>query len=180
MPGADAADSGAAGASVPAPSGDMFQVGSYLAGLVGGRVRHVALSAHESSLTVFLTVTDQRDAEALSHLLRLEVVHDYAADEQRSGGFISWGGTPWPGLDLAVICSDIAARPVRAWPVVPAPPLVRVVPEGTPGRIYGQGYDGSWFDDRTEADKRAAFDRQHHNDRNNDDDADNGDGKGQS
>ncbi|MBO0609444.1 hypothetical protein [Myceligenerans salitolerans] len=36
-------------------------------------------------------------------------------------------------------------------------PRLRIVPEGTPGRVYGEGYDGSWFDDRTEADRRAAF-----------------------
>ncbi|GAB3158051.1 hypothetical protein GCM10027059_02070 [Myceligenerans halotolerans] len=43
------------------------------------------------------------------------------------------------------------------------PPVVRIVPPGTPGRMYGEGYDGSWFDDRTEADRRAAFDREHRN-----------------
>lgn len=51
-------------------------------------------------------------------------------------------------------------------------PRLRIVPEGTPGRIYGEGYDGSWFDERTEADRRAAFDRT-----NNDDGGDD-DGKG--
>ncbi|MBE1877848.1 hypothetical protein [Myceligenerans pegani] len=57
------------------------------------------------------------------------------------------------------------------------PPVVRIVPPDAPGRMYGEGYDGSWFDERTEADKRAVFDREH---RNNNDQNNAGDGgKGQ-
>ncbi|GAB3158054.1 hypothetical protein GCM10027059_02080 [Myceligenerans halotolerans] len=119
MPGADAIASGVAGVSVSAPSGDMFQAASYLAGLVGGRVSYVALSPHESRFSVSLKVTSQRDAETLSHLLRLDLVTDFAADEG-SDGFVSWRGSPWQGLDVSVICAEIEARPVRAWPVAPA------------------------------------------------------------
>ncbi|MBE1878779.1 hypothetical protein [Myceligenerans pegani] len=59
-------------------------------------------------------------------------------------------------------------------------PVLRVVPDDDPGRMYGEGYDGSWFDDRTEADRRAAFDREHGNNNDNDDRNNAGDGgKGQ-
>ncbi|GAB4084086.1 hypothetical protein GCM10028784_07160 [Myceligenerans cantabricum] len=34
---------------------------------------------------------------------------------------------------------------------------VRVVPPNDPGRVYGHGYDDSWFDDLTEAEHRAAI-----------------------
>ncbi|MBO0607697.1 hypothetical protein [Myceligenerans salitolerans] len=57
------------------------------------------------------------------------------------------------------------------------PPRLRIVPPDAPGRIYGQGYDGSWFDERTEADRRAAFNRT--DNRNTNDGKQNDDGKGQ-
>ncbi|RPF21295.1 hypothetical protein [Myceligenerans xiligouense] len=56
--------------------------------------------------------------------------------------------------DLGQITAQ-AAETARA----AEPPRLRIVPPDAPGRIYGEGYDGSWFDERTEADKRAALDR---------------------
>ncbi|RPF23425.1 hypothetical protein [Myceligenerans xiligouense] len=72
--------------------------------------------------------------------------------------------------DLGQITAQ-AAETARA----AEPPRLRIVPPDAPGRIYGQGYDGSWFDDRTEADRRAAFDREHRINNDGKDD----DGKGQ-
>ncbi|MCF4122184.1 hypothetical protein L1785_14480 [Antribacter sp. KLBMP9083] len=101
--------------------------------------RTVALRALDAAL----------DLDHLARVLAVEL-HAIPARDVTPGPGESW-------RDVAERLGHHLATAVRAR--ILTVPVVRVLPDDAPGRVYGEGYDGRPLDDRTEAEKREAADR---------------------